>query len=908
MNIRLSRSPIPHLFLIAIVLCFGREEVGAQVAFEKREGELRISVDGKDFASYVWNDKGTTRPYFKSVKVAGGEVQITRNHPPAEGDLDDHETYHPGIWWGFGDVGGNDYWRMKAMILGGEFVEGPSGGDQRGSFSVRNRLLKNGSSDALFCKQVCRYTIEKRGAGILMICESTFTREDGDFWLGDQEEMGLGIRVATPIAIKSGKGGRIVDSEGRTDLKEIRTNQSDWCNYSGPIAGGHGGILLMNDPENFRRPWWHAVDNGLLIANPLGESELSGNGKKRENVLVKKGQPFRLRYGALIHMHDVEEAFDAAAAYKDFLSVLPSLKPTESVAIDPKELPVVADGFEVNVFAHEPMVYKPTSLCFDEKGRLMLGHGPQYPRNELKTPADSVVIVEDTDGDGRADASKVFATGFNSIQGLAWKGNDLYVANAPELTVVRDLDGDDEADEYVIIYTDLGNREHALHGLNWGPDGRLYMSKGNSKGHNQPETKGFVAPKPFRDLWDVVHPNGAPDAYPPKTFAKDTYKKSYHHWSDDWGREGGVLRCDPLGANLEIVSRGMRNPWDMAMDDGFNYLATDNDQDQGDRIIMPFYGSHFGWGHSYSSHWTGDDHLPTVPVSGPLFPGSGAGVIYYTHKQFPEEYRDVFFVNDWLYGTYVYRPEWQGALMQPAGGRWRQFARRGEGKMHYRPTDLEFAPDGSIFVCGWGSDYHYDPGSEGSWIFRIRAENAPMSQPAFKATVEMSAAELIDQLGAEVIPVRRVNAQDELVRRGESVRDELVRSIESGKLSSGQETWAIWALGRGGKESDGFLVEVLEPENRFSLNLRLQALRILATQSRQKADTLPDMVIACLKEAEPRIRFEAVQAIWQAKAKSQVSALIDVLATENDRITFYSAWRALQELGDTLVAAKSAWR
>ena len=88
-----------------------------------------------------------------------------------------------------------------------------------------------------------------------MICESTFTRDDSDFWLGDQEEMGLAIRVATPLATKSEKGGIIRDSEGRTEHKQIRTNQSDWCEYSGPIAGKHGGILLMNDPRNFRKPW-----------------------------------------------------------------------------------------------------------------------------------------------------------------------------------------------------------------------------------------------------------------------------------------------------------------------------------------------------------------------------------------------------------------------------------------------------------------------------------------------------------------------------------------------------------------------------------------------------------------------------------------------------------------------------
>jgi len=97
----------------------------------------------------------------------------------------------------------------------------------------------------------------------------------------------------------------------------------------------------------------------------------------------------------------------------------------------------------------------------------------------------------------------------------------------------------------------------------------------------------------------------------------------------------------------------MRNPWDIAIDAGFNLLGTDNDQTQGDRIIMPFFGAHFGWGHRYSSHWTGEGNLPTVPVSGPMTSGSWAGIVYHDHEHFPPAYRNVFFVNDWMFGTYV---------------------------------------------------------------------------------------------------------------------------------------------------------------------------------------------------------------------------------------------------------------
>lgn len=141
--------------------------------------------------------------------------------------------------------------------------------------------------------------------------------------------------------------------------------------------------------------------------------------------------------------------------------------------VDRNALPAVPPGFEVSFFAREPLVRQPCAMAFDAQGRLCVGMGPQYRNPKPETPGDAVVLVLDDDRDGRADRVKTFAGGFNAIQGLAWHGRDPWVANSPDLTVVRDLDGDDVADEYVRIYTDLGNLEHGLHGLNWAPDGKL---------------------------------------------------------------------------------------------------------------------------------------------------------------------------------------------------------------------------------------------------------------------------------------------------------------------------------------------------------------------------------------------------------------------------------------------------
>ena len=98
--------------------------------------------------------------------------------------------------------------------------------------------------------------------------------------------------------------------------------------------------------------------------------------------------------------------------------------------------PNVSDDFKVALFAQEPLVRNPCAITFDKLGRLCVGMGPQYRKPKPETKGDSVWIILDKNGDGSADSRIEFASGFNSIQGLAWKGNDLWVANAPDLTLV----------------------------------------------------------------------------------------------------------------------------------------------------------------------------------------------------------------------------------------------------------------------------------------------------------------------------------------------------------------------------------------------------------------------------------------------------------------------------------------
>lgn len=308
------------LFILSSVwacgAAFGAMEL-AEVAFKEEPNQLLITIGGKPFATYVYRDSNIPRPYFAHVRASCGK-QVTRNHPPIEGkDPTDHATYHPGIWLTFGDISGKDYWRLKAKTVHDAFVEPPKGGPGRGTFTVRNSYLSAGG-DGVVCMETCRYTILVRPFGYLLICDSTFTSDDGDFYFGDQEEFGLGIRVATLISAR--KGGHITDSQGRRDEKQVWGKQADWCDYSGVIDGKHVGITIMPHPSNFRRCWYHARNYGLLVANPFGRKSMTGGEKSK--VVVRKGEKFRLRYGVLIYSVPAGAKVDAQKAYRDYLETL----------------------------------------------------------------------------------------------------------------------------------------------------------------------------------------------------------------------------------------------------------------------------------------------------------------------------------------------------------------------------------------------------------------------------------------------------------------------------------------------------------------------------------------------------------------------------------------------------------
>ena len=272
---------------------------------EMLSDKMVITSNQKPVAEYVFRDPKIFRPYFANVFSPNG-TKVTRNHPPREGDATDHDTMHPGIWLAFGELSGQDFWRNKARIEHRRFVEEPRTRDGVLSFVTESELLK--SSGERLCRMVSRYVIRKEAASWLIIWDATFDAEENEFAFGDQEEMGFGARVATPLTEKN--GGVITNSKGVTTAGKTWGQPASWCDYSGMVDNKRVGITLIAAPANFRECWWHNRDYGVFVANPFGRAAMKQG--ERSTVTVSRGKTLRLAFAAVVH-DELQEPLSAIA-------------------------------------------------------------------------------------------------------------------------------------------------------------------------------------------------------------------------------------------------------------------------------------------------------------------------------------------------------------------------------------------------------------------------------------------------------------------------------------------------------------------------------------------------------------------------------------------------------------------
>src|SRR5206468_1841440 len=147
----------------------------------------------------------------------------------------------------------------------------------------------------------------------------------------------------------------------------------------------------------------------------------------------------------------------------------------------PLDLFQLPEGFEITLWASTPMLYNPTNIDIDKAGRIWVAEGVRYRSHHARQPeGDRIVVLEDTDGDGKADSSHIFVQepGLIAPLGIAVIDNKVIVSQPPDLIVYTDVDRnlkfDPAVDKREVVLTGfMGiNHDHSLHSVTVGPDGK----------------------------------------------------------------------------------------------------------------------------------------------------------------------------------------------------------------------------------------------------------------------------------------------------------------------------------------------------------------------------------------------------------------------------------------------------
>ena len=339
-----------------------------------------------------------------------------------------------------------------------------------------------------------------------------------------------------------------------------------------------------------------------------------------------------------------------------------SLSPAESMSL--MQVPV---GFELQLFAAEPMVVNPIYMNWDERGRLWVIETVDYP-NEIKDGDkgdDRIKILEDTDGDGKADKSTIFADKLNIPTSFTFINGGIIVSAAPSFIFLKDTDGDDKADIRKSVLTGWGKRDtHAqASNLRYGIDNML---------------------------WGVVGYSGFYGKVGP-----DSLK---------FGQ--GIFRFTPDAGQMEYLSTTSNNTWGLGFSEDFDvFISTANNTHSGFFGIPKKYYDKAGIKQSgvkkidahYAMH-VATKNLRQVDVHGGFT--AAAGHSLYTAREFPKEYwNKVAFVTEPT-GRLVHRVqlEQQGAGFREKGDGWNMLVSADEWA---GPIQAEVGPDGALWITDW---------------------------------------------------------------------------------------------------------------------------------------------------------------------------------------------------------------
>lgn len=552
----------------------------------------------------------------------------------------------------------------------------------------------------------------------------------------------------------------------------------------------------------------------------------------------------------------------------------------------------VADGLEATLFASEPMIVNPTNIDIDTRGRVWVCEGFNYrldlnPTNPHKAEGDRIVILEDTDGDGKADKHKVFYQGndINSALGICVFGNKVIVSRSPDVFVFTDEDGDDIPDSKEILYTGIGGEEHdhGMHAFVMGPDGRLYFNFGNA-GRQLKDKDGHV-------LTDI-HGNEISEEGP--------------------FQEGMVFRTNADFSGLEVLGNNFRNNYEVAVDAFGTIWQSDNDDDgnKGTRINFVMEYGNYGYKDEYTKagwrkyrtgmsddislrHWHLNDP-GVVPNLLQTYAGSPTGITVYEGDLLPDVFQNQMIHCDAgpnIVRSYPVTPQGAGYtakivnLVDGTTDNW------------FRPSDVCAAPDGSVFIADW-----YDPGVGGHQmgdtargrIFRIAPPKTPYKPAKPDFNTPEGATKALVSPNASI----RGSAWMALEKMGTNAETALKSLWES--ENPRHRARALWLLARLPGTGSSYVDQALSDENS---DIRITGLRV----ARQLNQALIPRLTKMAEDESPQVRREVAIAIrhldpvdtediWVSLAESYPHGdrwyleALGIASDLNPEI-FFSAWR-----------------
>jgi len=511
----------------------------------------------------------------------------------------------------------------------------------------------------------------------------------------------------------------------------------------------------------------------------------------------------------------------------------------------PEDMFTPADSnLEISVWATSPMLRNPTNIDFDAEGRLYVAEGVNYRHANGKSPdGDRIVVLEDTDKDGKADTSEVFTQDKNleSPLGVSVLDNKIIVAQPPDLLVYTDVNRDRKYDpsvdqrEALLTGFNARQHDHSLHSVTVGPDGLWNFNNGNC-GAIFTDKSG----KTFRIGSGYYNSGGG-------TWYQDTLAIAGKSSDDGNIWVGGFsVRMNPDGSKARIVGHNYRNSYEQALTSFGDMFQSDNDDPPACRVSEVIEGGNAGFSSADGQRSWGADQRPgqdtptaewrqedpgTMPAGDIYGGGSPTGVAYYENGALGKKWQGLLLAceagKNVVFG-YLPVPDGAGFKLERidfltsnkegefAGSDFLGGQTNNDLKTLFRPADIAVGPDGALYVADWfdprvGGHATQDGGGSGT-IYRI----APKG---FKSVVpEIDLTTTTGQILALKSPA--VNVRNSGFTRLKAEGEKAVPAVaallgDSDKYIAARAVWLLAQMGDSGQAIVAKLLDSPEPRTRL---------------------------------------------------------------------------------------------